>query len=54
MLKPWLHIEWIFKMTPTGFRQRKVLKHLHGLTKKVGVSGSLKNCLNNVMKILIL
>ncbi|XP_033211382.1 cytochrome P450 4C1-like isoform X2 [Belonocnema kinseyi] len=35
MIRPWLHFDWIFKLTPTGFRQRKVLKHLHQLTNTI-------------------
>ena len=32
---PWLWQDWLFALTPAGFRWRKYLKSLHGLTTKV-------------------
>ncbi|XP_036144121.1 cytochrome P450 4C1-like isoform X2 [Monomorium pharaonis] len=35
ILRPWLYNDWIFSLTPKGREQRKILKILHGFTKKI-------------------
>ncbi|XP_011864443.1 PREDICTED: cytochrome P450 4C1-like, partial [Vollenhovia emeryi] len=35
VLRPWLHNEWIFSLTPTGREQKKILKILHGFTERI-------------------
>ncbi|XP_020289584.1 cytochrome P450 4C1-like isoform X2 [Pseudomyrmex gracilis] len=32
---PWLHLDWMFTLSPTGRKQAKTLKILHGFTEKV-------------------
>ena len=32
---PWLWEDWLFALTPAGFRMRKYLKCMHGFTKEV-------------------
>ncbi|TGZ49884.1 Cytochrome P450 4C1 [Temnothorax longispinosus] len=34
LMRPWLHVNWIFWLTPTGREQRKILKILHGFTEQ--------------------
>ncbi|PNF41728.1 hypothetical protein B7P43_G03434 [Cryptotermes secundus] len=34
-MSPWLHRRFIFKLTPSGLEQARVLKTLHGFTEKV-------------------
>ncbi|XP_071581886.1 cytochrome P450 4C1-like, partial [Temnothorax nylanderi] len=35
LMRPWLHVNWIFWLTPTGREQRKILKILHGFTEQI-------------------
>ena len=35
ILSPWLRTKWVFKISPTGREQQKVLKILHGFTERV-------------------
>ncbi|XP_051172445.1 uncharacterized protein LOC127288825 [Leptopilina boulardi] len=35
LVRPWLHNSWIFNMSKTGIRQKKVLQTLHHLTNKI-------------------
>ncbi|XP_036143835.1 cytochrome P450 4C1 [Monomorium pharaonis] len=35
LLRPWLHVEWIFSLTPKGREQKKILKILHGFSEKI-------------------
>ncbi|XP_036144046.1 cytochrome P450 4C1-like isoform X1 [Monomorium pharaonis] len=35
LTRPWLYNDWIFLLTPKGREQRKILKILHGFTKKI-------------------
>ncbi|XP_020296673.1 cytochrome P450 4C1-like isoform X2 [Pseudomyrmex gracilis] len=34
-LSPWLYLDWMFALSPTGRKQAKTLKILHGFTEKV-------------------
>jgi len=34
-ISPWLWQDWMFALSPTGYRMRKVLQTLHGFTEKV-------------------
>ncbi|XP_033216696.1 cytochrome P450 4C1-like [Belonocnema kinseyi] len=34
-LRPWLHFDWLFNLTPTGIRQQKVIKILHGFSNNI-------------------
>ncbi|XP_018393738.1 PREDICTED: uncharacterized protein LOC108772664 [Cyphomyrmex costatus] len=35
MLRPWLHSDWIFSLTPKGKQQARNLKILHGFTEQI-------------------
>ncbi|XP_024875520.1 cytochrome P450 4C1-like isoform X2 [Temnothorax curvispinosus] len=35
LTRPWLYINWIFWLSPTGREQRKILKILHGFTERI-------------------
>ncbi|XP_011704848.1 PREDICTED: cytochrome P450 4C1-like, partial [Wasmannia auropunctata] len=35
LLRPWLHLNWIYSLTSTGKEQKKILKILHEFTERI-------------------
>ncbi|XP_036145805.1 cytochrome P450 4C1 [Monomorium pharaonis] len=35
LFRPWLHVNWIYSLTPKGKEQKNILKILHGFTEKI-------------------
>ncbi|XP_033217450.1 cytochrome P450 4C1-like isoform X2 [Belonocnema kinseyi] len=35
LLRPWFHFDWLFSITPSGFKQRKIIKILHDFSTQI-------------------